>query len=155
MATFEELKEDWAKKYRTPVVGALNPSEWYAACLVVPRDEDVLADAWKFVVPEEADAKLLGKYIEYRLSLWNGEYAIQLMKAAPLDIDRGINTFSFVKTEGGWRYSMSSWTMGAPFFPEMSAEVQFPTLLALLDSIENSGGVSYHRWEKFKAEAKI
>lgn len=133
MSEFETLKQEWADKYRTPVVSMLNPNEQYVACLVVPQEDDEIARIWNFLTPDEADARLLGQYIEYRLQRWYSKDFTDRLKAKPLDLDPGVNTVSFVKTEGGWRYSRASWRDGPPFVPVMNAEVQYATLLELID----------------------
>lgn len=155
MSNFENLQESWARKYRVPVVEALNPNKQYAACLVVPKEGDELAKAWGFLTPTDNDAKLIGQYIEFKLELWYSPYAIQTMKKLPLDIDRGGNTVSFVFTQGGWRFARASWRVGPPFVPIITAKVQYPTLLKLMDFEQSINGVASPKWEAFKVAHEI
>lgn len=155
MAKFEKLQKKWAKKYRVPVVSALNPGPFYVACVVVPQKGDALAEIWNFETPTEAEAKIIGHYIVFRLRLWNSEHFIAQLKSEPLDIDRGINTISFVKARGGWRFSKASWSMGSPFWPTLDFATQYENLIELMDFEETTNGVINPRWTEFKRQVKI
>lgn len=155
LTDFEKLQKLYAARYRVPVVSALNPRESFVAALVVPQPDDELARIWEFIAPEEADAELLGQYIQFRLSRWYSEHFISQLRERELDYDPGVNTVSFVKTLGGWRFSRASWRTGTPFIPTRDDLVQYPTLLELLDRERQEGTYRDEKWDKFKLDNEL
>lgn len=153
MTEFEALKERWANEYHTPAVTGINPNEQYVACLVVPTEGEIFTEFWHFEQPTDADAELVGKYIDYRNIRWYGRARLS---DAVLDIDPGVNTISFVKTTGGWRFSRRSWRAGPPVVPSKDADKQYATLLELIDHTESSFDHEVsERWITFKNENGI
>ena len=148
MSNFDVLKKLWAEKYRVPVVPGLNARERYVACLIVPQETDELAKIPHFQTPSDDDDALVGKYIQFRLSLWYGVDFIARLKQAPLDINPGVNTVSFVKAQDWWHFARASWAQtSCLFFPILSGEKQYPTLLELMNF--ELSGANKVRLEKF------
>lgn len=154
---FSSLKERWAKDYRLPVIRDLNPERSYVSALVLFGPESAFADSINTVAPTEDEAELLGLYIQYRNERWLQPYFIQQMKDQDsVDIDPGVNTYLFMKSEHrGWLYRMNSWTMGPLVIPDYGSSDNF-TLLELLDHrVMVTAGEPDEKWEKFKRDNYI
>jgi len=152
VSRFDDVQAEWSAKYRTPVISDGYANKAYVACLVFPIEGDTLNEIWGIQEPDEADAALLGQYIEFRIASWYNQRWINLMGQKPLDIDPGINTVIFRKTDKGWHYTRASWRTGPPFIPMLNAEKQYSTLLEIMDQERMLGDRPDSKWEAFKEE---
>ncbi len=150
------LEDEWVTKYRVARITDLHTSYYLIAALVDPEDSDSpYANIWGFQHPTDADAELLGKYIDYKIRSWFRESYIKQMKEMPLDIDSGWNTTTIAKMEHSWVYRKMTWE-GQPYSPTKypKVEASYPTLLALLDHIERNWGSNINqpnqKWTDYK-----
>jgi len=142
-----DLTHRWAARYRIPVVADPWPDWKYEVALVVNPD----GEFWPGIEPTEAEAAIVGSYIDYRRDWYNAAWQRQML-ARPLDVDSGTNTVTLLKRpDGNWCYRRMTWTGGYPLVPPAAHLVpdarQYPGLIDLLDHINEYGD----RWPKWKA----
>jgi hypothetical protein len=145
-----DLQHPWVTKYRVPPVDSLYPSFAFIASLATGGD---MLD--NFLAPTDEDAALVGAYIDYYKSYWYGDSYLRQLAQYPLDLDGGANTTSFALSNKGWVYRKSTW-QGQPQFPYWNSEIQYGTLLDLINSIEtrSDNGIN-PRWTSYKLDHNI
>lgn len=148
-----DLEHPWVLMHRIPLAG-LYPDRSYFVSLEVPSEDDP-SNLWNAMVPTEAEATILGAYIEYVIDSYGyGEqYLNTVVRPHPLDSAPGINTRSFIKqVNGTWHYRMFTWRSGPSIFPGISNPLglTYPNLVDLLDKVETFADTVHPRWVEFK-----
>jgi len=109
-----DLEHEWAKRWRIPLVHSWNPRWKYEVALVVPPV--TVWDHINFVWPTEAEAAVIGWFIECRMDYYNDRWRKQ-MRHRPLDVDDSTNTVILAKVDDHWHYAMATWRSGPPLAP--------------------------------------
>ena len=153
---FEEhtvgVDHPWTQKYRVPVIKGLHPRMNFVATLAAPAQDTGGNDHYGEAHLEASDdeAALIGSFIQYKLSIFREGFLASLRKH-PIDLDDGVNTISFAKTDRGWIYSKATWDM-QPHSPYADSPVQYPNLIDLMDKIENWTDKPKESWVSWKTE---
>ena len=147
MFTDADLTHEWVARWRIPLLANPYPRWRYEVALAVPRGDR--PDLYGAVWPDEAEAEVIGSYVDYRRSHYRDRYAKEMLER-PLDVDATTNTVILLKTESGWRYRLDSWRHGAwPFFNDPDEQAKYPPtkagLIALIHRI-NDLGTSFAEW---------
>ena len=133
-----ELNHVGVTDYRVPVVDGLH-SSWFVPVTVAAGEgakSNLLYGGW--VEPSLEELELLGKWSQYILRNYNSVHVLRGMKDFPVDIDPGVNTYSFGKLDSGWVYRMYSW-QNQPLWPGFDSVYRFPDLVVLLDRLASWG----------------
>jgi hypothetical protein len=110
------LDHDWVARWRIPLIPHPYPSWRYEVALVVPVEQTPQTDVYGAVWPTEAEAAVIGDYIDFRRSWYRPGWS-QKMLERPLDVDGGTNTVILLRRESGWHYRLDSWTLGPALWP--------------------------------------
>lgn len=138
--TFDaDLDHPWVQRYRIPRVRSSYPGWRYEVALVVPTPGDTFKLDGELLEPTEAEAEILGSFIEKRCTYYNERW-LSKMRERVFDVDSSTNTVILAKTAVGWRYRLDSHQDGlCPFFNEQDKQAKFPPtaagLVAILDHI--------------------
>lgn len=142
-----DLQHPWVTKYRVPPVNSLYPNFSFIASLATGTEENTLDN---FLEPTDEDAALVGAYINFYKSRWYHGSFLRELEQYPLDLDGGANTTSFALSTHGWVYRKVSWQNQSQF-PYRNSEIQYATLIELLNSIETRGDSGPSpKWVEFK-----
>ncbi|WP_280389877.1 hypothetical protein [Nocardia wallacei] len=145
-----DMEHPWAKQWRIPRVTSTHPDWRYEVALVVPSGGvGILADSLK--EPTEAEARIIGSYIDYRRAYYRDSWRAKMLER-PFDIDGTTNTTILALTEQGWKYRRASYQHGLwPFWNNPEKQAEYPPtpagLVALLDHINKYG----RDWPGWKA----
>lgn len=142
-----DIDHEWTQKYRVPVVPDLHTGLSFVAALVTPGESSFQKE---FLAASDDEAALIGSYIQFKLSAFREGFKASIRKH-PIDLDQGVNTTIFAKTEDGWIYRKATWTM-QPFSPISKEDGQFFDLSQLIDRIERSGLKPSEKWNNWKLE---
>jgi len=155
LAEDANLADPLAVKYRVPLVTSLYPRGEYIAALVQPREPLAKPNPWSwlnFLPVTEEDIALVAHFIaDYRDFFYRASY-LTVLDRQPVDLDGAVNTTIFGRLEQGWVYRKRTWE-NQPCSPSILDEVQFPTLLSLMDRIHRIGtDLSSKHWIEYKAK---
>lgn len=130
------MDHEWVTKYRMPCVAGFYTNKFYPVSLAYPCEN--VNDA--IILPTDAEVELLSEWSLRRLRLFNSEDRVQEIRKDALDIEPGVNTYSFGKDkDAGWLYRAASWRDGE--FPNKYNKngPRFWNLIDALDHFERHG----------------
>jgi hypothetical protein len=147
-----DTEHPWAKQWRIPRVTTTHPRWRYEVALVVPMVTDLPTTypERELLEPAEADAPIIGSYIDYRRDYYREGWKAKMLERA-FDVDDSTNTVILGLTAQGWKYRRASYEHGLwPFWNMPEEQAKYPGtpagLVALLDHINWAG-----KWPEWKA----
>lgn len=145
----EAIRHSYTDRYRVPLVSSLYP-RWKYLVAVCFNPNPGQYDPWGGTLPTEAEAAMIGSYIDMRREWFNARWKAILL-ARPVDVDSGSNTTILIRYgPDAWGYRQATWDRGPTTVPGLRDEPE--TLLQVLDRREVFLGTRWADWQASHAD---